>query len=95
MKAKIYHFAERKNIEAIFLNGLIPGTNYKTLGSKLREGANYFWLAPDNDLMGYANNENYVCLEIEIDAALCKVVNMDIRACSHYKKQRKYDRVRV
>jgi len=82
MKAKIYHFAESKNVEVILRDGLIPGTKYSTLGSKLREGANYFWLSPANDLMGYLGNNDYTCLEIEIDSSLCKVVNMDISSAS-------------
>ncbi|MCL2217286.1 MAG: hypothetical protein FWB91_09755 [Defluviitaleaceae bacterium] len=81
-RAKIYHFTKKENLEAIFRDGLRPGTKYATLGSKLREGANYFWLTPDNDLMGYLGDENYICLEIEIDAGFCKVANMDISSAS-------------
>ena len=52
-KITIYHYTKRENLDAILTQGLIPGTKFLTLGSKLREDANYFWDSPMSDAMGY------------------------------------------
>jgi len=77
-KILIYHYTKRENLNAIFMQGLIPGTKFLTLGSKLREAANYFWDSPESDSMGYAGNSNFECLEISIEPKLCMVASMDM-----------------
>lgn len=77
-KIKIYHFTKKENLESILEHGLRPDTKFLTLGSKLREGAVYFWSNPGEDEMGYIGNKNYVCLEVNIDASRCFVASMDI-----------------
>jgi len=81
-KILIYHFTKKENLDTIFAQGLTPGTKYHTLGSRLRNGANYFWNSPKNDLMGYMDNPTYVCLEISIDPHLCSIANMDIASAA-------------
>ena len=76
--AVVYHFTKKENVEAILNKGLLPGTKYNTLGSKLRFGANYFWLSPAHDLMNYKNNIDYECLQVTVNEKLCIVGNMDL-----------------
>ena len=74
-KISIYHFTKKENVNSILSIGLKHGTKFNTLGSQLRIGANYFWLSPMHDLMGY---KDFECLEISIEENLCIVGNMDI-----------------
>jgi len=80
----VYHFTKKENIESIFQNGLIHGTNYNTLGSPLRKGANYFWLSPAHDLMGYKGNDEYICLKVTIDTDFCIIGNIDLISSAFY-----------
>lgn len=81
-KILVYHFTEKKNLDTVFTQGLTPATKYLNLGSRLRNGANYFWSSPKNDLMGYMDNPAYECLEISIDPHLCNIANMDIASAA-------------
>ena len=80
---KIYHFTKKENLDNIFTQGLIPGTKFLTLGSRLREGALYFYISPEDDAMGYLGNDDYECLEVSVDPGICVVVNMDIISAAY------------
>ena len=83
-KVSVYHYTKKTNVDKILSKGLIPGTMFNTLGSRLREGANYFWLSPDHDKMGCKNNDDYACLRIIVDEKHCIIGNMDIISAAFF-----------
>ena len=74
----VYHYTKKENLPSIFREGLFRKSNYHSLGSSLRNNANYFWLSPLNDGMGYKDNDEYECLQISVDSESCIVANMDL-----------------
>lgn len=74
---KIYHFTKKENVDGVMLNGLQTKSNYKGVGSRIRNEVIYGWLKPEYDLMGYKNNDNYALLEIDVELDSCIIANMD------------------
>ena len=78
----VYHYTKKENVDSIISMGLHCGTKYHTLGSKLRDNANYFWLSPVHCLMGYKESCEYICLKIAVEVSICFVVNMDLASAA-------------
>ena len=79
----VYHFTKKENLPSILRDGLTCCSKFNTLGSILRNNACYFWLHPANDLMGYASNSEYECLEVTINSTACIVADMDLISAAY------------
>jgi len=84
MKKQFYHFTKRENVEGILREGLLSKSKFLALGSKIREEAIHLWFAPSNDVMGYFRNEDYVCLEADVDSSDCIIAPMDVISAAFY-----------
>ncbi len=73
---KVYHFTKQDNVESIMKEGLLLHSKFNSLGSELRDNVIYAVLDIENDAMGYKNDKNYVCLELQVEK--CQIANMDL-----------------
>ena len=74
---EVFHFTLKEKAEQILIEGLIPQSQYNSLGSSYRKDVNYGWLKPEHDLMGYRDSDEYICLKLNVSPDMCKVANMD------------------
>jgi len=79
----VYHYTPRENVPTILKNGLLNQSKFNAMSSRLRVNASYHLLSPSHDVMGYAGDEGYACLQVTADPAHCVVADMDLISAAY------------